>query len=163
MLEVSTSIVADRPKRGETAPTRAQAIRDSVEIRLAANSAGPAIAEVLKENGMVLEHANWSDIYPCWLIATVGDDVIGCVQVIRSKPVGYMEFLFVKKSAPFKLRAIAIRKLLIQGFGTLRMAGCPYVAATVAQSNTKFVGVITKLNAIKAFPGDLYVKRLALQ
>lgn len=152
--------VQDRPVHLQARPTRAQAIRDMVEIRLAANSAGPAIAEVLKENGMVLEHADWSDVFPHWLIATVEDDVIGCVQVVRSKPVGYMEFLFVKKSAPFKLRAIALRKLLLQGFGTLRLDGCRYVGATVAQSNTKFLDVIEKLNAKKAFPADLWVKRL---
>lgn len=140
--------------------SRAQAIRDMVEIRLAVNAAGPAIAEVLKENGIILEHADWTNIAPCWLIATVEDDVIGCVQIVVSKPVGYMEFLFVRKSAPFKLRAIAIRKLLIQGFGTLRMAGCAYVGATVAQSNKKFLDVIAKLNSNKAFSGDLYVKRL---
>lgn len=141
--------------------SRAQAIRDKVEIRLAVNEAGPAIAAVLKENGIVLEHADWSKVFPHWLIATVGDDVIGCCQVAVSKPVGYVEFMFVRKSAPFKFRAIAIRKLIIQSMATLHLAGCQYVGGVVATSNFKFANVLEKLNFVKTYNAEMHVKRLA--
>lgn len=141
--------------------TRAQAIRDSVEIRLAVNSAGPAIAEVLKANGIEIPHADWSKVFPHWLIATVDEDVVGCVQVAISKPVGYLEFLFVRPTAPFKVRAIAIRKLLIVGFSTLHTAGCQYVGGVVEKGNGKFVNVLEKLNFVKTYGADVYVKRLA--
>jgi hypothetical protein len=104
-----------------------------VEIRLAVNDAGPAIAAVLKANGIELEHADWSKVFPHWLIATVDDDVIGCCQVLPAKPVGYVEFLFVMPSAPFKVRAIAIRKLIIQSMATLHFTA---VASTSAGSST---------------------------
>lgn len=145
----------------EVKPSRAQILRDRVEIRLAVNAAGPAIAAVLKENGIELPSADWSKVFPSWLIATVDDDVVGCCQVLVSKPVGYLEFLFVRPSAPFKIRAIAVRKLLIQGMATLTHADCQYVGGVVAQKNRKFAGVIKKLNFVKSFPADLYVKRLA--
>ncbi len=141
--------------------SRAQAIRDRVKIRLAVNEAGPAIEAVLKENGIILESADWSKVFPHWLIATVDDDVIGCIQVVISKPIGYLEFLFVLPSAPFKFRAIAIRKLMTQGFETLRLAGCNYCGGVVWQTNKKFAGVIQKLNAVKMKPCDIYIKRLA--
>ena len=141
--------------------TRAQVLRDRVEIRLAVNEAGPAIEEILRLNGIELEHAAWDKVFPHWLLATVDDDVIGCCQVLVSKPVGYLEFLMVNPATPFKLRAIAIRKLLIQGFATLTQAGCQYVGGVVAQKNRKFADVLTKLNFVKTFPADLYVKRLA--
>lgn len=140
--------------------SRSQIIRDSVEIRLAVNEAGPAIAAVLKENGIVLERADWSKVFPHWLIATVGDDVVGCCQVIVSKPVGYVEFLFVRPSVNFKLKAIAIRKLMVQSLATLRLADCAYVGATVSQANKKFSDVIAKIDFVKAFPGDLFVKKM---
>lgn len=143
--------------------SRAQAIRASVEIRLAVNEAGPAIAAVLKENGIVLERADWSKVDPYWLIATVGDDVIGCCQVAISQPVGYVEFMFVRPSVSFKLRAIAIRKLMIQSITMLRLAGCSYVGGFVAQSNRKFADVIAKIGFVKAFQADLYVKRFDFQ
>lgn len=144
----------------QPAKSRAQVTRDMVEIRLAVNEAGPAIAAVLKENGIELKDADWSKVFPHWLIATVGDDVVGCCQVIPSKPVGYVEFLFIRPSINFKLKAIAIRKLMVQSLSTLRLADCAYVGATVSQANRKFSDVIKKIDFVKAFPADLYVKRM---
>lgn len=141
------------------ARSRAQALRDKVEIRLAVNEAGPIIEEILRLNGIELA-ADWDNVCPHWLIACVDDDVIGCVQVAVSKPVGYLEFMFVKPDVNFKLRAIAIRKLLIQGFATLHLAGCNYVGGVVGQDNKKFSDVIKKLGFVKTFPADVYVKRL---
>jgi hypothetical protein len=86
----------------QTQRTRAQAIRDKVEIRLAVNEAGPAIEAILKMNGIELQGADWSKVFPSWLIATVDDDVIGCCQVLVSKPVGYVEFMFVRTEHPFQ-------------------------------------------------------------
>lgn len=132
-----------------------------VEIRLAVNAAGPAIAAVLEENGITLPGVSWDNVAPHWLIATVDDDVIGCVQVVVSKPVGYMEFLFVKKAAPFKLKAIAIRKLMLQGMATLTLGGCQYVGTAISRKNHKFSGVVEKLNVAKLPPVDAYLKRLS--
>lgn len=132
-----------------------------MEIRLAVNAAGPLIAEVLKANRIELPGADWSKVFPHWLIATVDDEVIGCCQVLPSKPVGYVEFLFVKPTAPFKLRAIAIRKLIIQSMATLYHGGCQYVGGVVAVKNYKFANVLEKLRFVKSYQADMHVKRLA--
>lgn len=144
----------------ERKQTRAKAIRDMVEIRLATNEDGEAIATVLKENGIELAQADWSKVFPHWLIAGVDEEVVGCCQLAISQPVGYVEFMFVRPSAPFKLRAIALRKLMMQSILTLKAAGCSYVGGIVSQSNRKFADVIGKLGFVKAFPADLYAKKL---
>lgn len=155
MIEPTATIVA-----AKTPKSRAQVIRDMVEIRLAVNESGPSIAEVLKENGIAFG-ADWSNVFPHWLIATVDEHVIGCCQVLPSQPVGYVEFLFVRPTAPFKLKAIALRKLIVQSMSTLSMAGCQYVGGVVGQKNAKFADVIEKLQFVKTFPADLYVRRIA--
>ena len=131
------------PKR-----TRATVLKDRVKIRLATDEAGPLIAEALKENNIEVPGADWSKVFPSWLIATVGEEVIGCIQVMPAKPVGWLEFLFTKKSAPYKLRVIAFRKLLEQGAGTLKMAGCSYVLGTVEPGNKAFMDILAKYQAI---------------
>jgi hypothetical protein len=142
-------------------PSRAQVVRDSVVIRLATNEAGPLIAEILKENDIELNGADWSKVFPHWLIATVDDEVIGCCQVVVSKPVGYLEFLLVRPSVSFKLRAVALRKLAIQGMATLYHGGAQYVAGMVAVKDQKFLDVIEKLNVKPLYTAHLVVKRLA--
>jgi hypothetical protein len=134
-------------------------MRDKVQIRLAVDGAGMKIAEVLRENGITFE-ADWSKVYPHWLIATVDEKVIGCCQVVPSLPVGYIEFLFVRPGAPFKLRAIAIKKLMGQAFTTLHLAGSQYAGATLDQRNVKFAGVVEKIHAVKTIAADVYIRRL---
>lgn len=141
------------------AKTRAQVLRDRVEIRLAVDESGPLIADVLKANGIELDCA-WK-VFPHWLIACVDELVIGCCQVLHSKPVGYVEFLAVHPEVPFKLRAIAIRKLIFQSLNSLHAYGSQYVGGVVARENRKFVQVIEKMGFVKTFPADLYVKKLA--
>lgn len=144
----------------ETLRSRAQAIRDKVEIRLAVNEAGPLIAALLKENEIELPGADWSTVYPHWLIATVDDDVIGCCQLLLAKPIGYVEFLFVKPSAPFKLRAIALRKLGIQATNTLYHFGCQYMGGMLEAGNKKFSDVLEKMNYAEVMSGKVFLKRL---
>ena len=139
--------------------TRAQAIRDKVAIRLATNSAGPAIAAVLKENGIDLPGVDWSEVNPYWLIATVDDDVVGCCQVLIAKPFGFLDFIFVRKSVNFKFRAIAVRKLLQQGIRTLEVAGCSYAGGFVSEKNHKMMDVVEKI-AKPVGKCELMVKRL---
>lgn len=139
--------------------SRAQVLRDRVEIRLAVNEAGPQIEALMKANGINLE-ADWGKVFPHWLIACVDELVIGCCQVVHSKPVGYIEFLLVHPEAPFKVRAISIRKLLYQAMNSLYAYGAQYVGGVVAQKNKKFVPVIEKMGFVKTFPADVFVKRL---
>jgi hypothetical protein len=142
-----------------TKTTRAQAIREMVEIRLAVDEAGPLIAGILKANGIDLE-ADWSKVFPHWLIATVDDNVIGCCQVLPSQPVGYVEFLMVHPEVPFKLRAIALRKLMQQAITTIYLRGAQYVGGVVAKENRKFADVIEKMGFVKTYSADILVKRL---
>lgn len=131
--------------------TRAERLRESVVIRLALDEAAPEIERILQENGLAIE---CDKCFPHWFIATVDDKVIGCVQSLPAKPVGYMNFLYVT-GAPFKLRAIAVRKLLIQGMASVYEYGGKYVAAHVP---VKFRDVAAKLNFVG--DGELMVKRL---
>lgn len=150
--------------QSSTAPiarSRAQVLRDKVEIRLAVNEAGPQIAAVLKANGIELAHADWSEVFPHWLIACVDELVIGCCQVLHSKPVGYVEFLCVHPEAPFKIRAIALRKLMLQSINSIYTYGAQYVGGVVGQKNRKFSEVIEKTGFVKTYSADMYAKRIA--
>lgn len=140
--------------------TRAQVLRDKVVIRLALDEAGPKILEIIEANGVRLPYADFSKVFPHWLIATVDDEVIGCVMVLPAKPFGFVEFLLVKPWAPFKLRAIAIRKLCLQAAGTLQVYGSSYLWCTVNSNNKKFGDILKKHGMVKSIDGELMVKQL---
>lgn len=151
MLAASPAIATTR--------SRAQMLREKVDIDLAQNDEGEAIAAVLKANGVELE-ADWSKVFPHWLVASVDARVVGCCQILFSKPIGYIEFLFVHPETPFKLRAISLRKLLLGGIASLQHAGCQYVGGAVDTKNKKFSNVLTDLRFFKVGQADLLVKRV---
>jgi hypothetical protein len=136
--------------------TRAQVLRDRVKIRLALDEAGPAIGAILEEHGV--QGLDWSRVFPHWLIATVGDDVIGCVQVLPSRPIGYANFLHVKKSAPFKHRAIAVDKLVLAALSSIQTYGAQWACANVAEA--KFVDVLKRRNFVQVNETAQMMKRL---
>lgn len=142
-----------QPKR-----TRASVVRDMVKICLAEPESGSLIAEVIEENKIDLPDVDWNLVSAHWLIAMVGPQSIGCVLVLPAKPFGFIEFLLVKPSFHFKLRAVALRKLSIQAIATLQMYGSDYLFGTSLEK--KFADVMKKNGMVKAAPGDLMVKRL---
>lgn len=155
MTNTQTSAAEVKLKR-----TRAQVLRDKVAIRLATDETGPLIAEVLKSNDIELPGADWGKVFPHWLVATVDDDVIGCIMVMPAKPFGFMEFLFTKKTAPYKLRIIAFRKLAQQGVATLQMAGSSWVLGTVEPGNKAYLQILDNHGVIHAYDAKLMAKRL---
>lgn len=140
--------------------TRAEALRARIKIRLASNEAGQEIARILAANGVVLPDADWSAVFPHWLIATDGNEVIGCCQVLHGKPVGFVEFLYAKPSASYKLRVIGIRKLMISAMATLHAAKTRYIGGFVDQKNRKLAEVLSKHSFTRIAVGDIVVKVL---
>lgn len=140
--------------------TRADFYRDRVQVRIAVDDCGPEIGRLLSENGVVLPDESWASVFPNWLIATDGDQIIGCIQVMPVKPIGWCSCLYVLPSAGFKLRAIAIRKLIAAGMSTCYTAGCAYVGGMMDTRNVKFSDVLTKLNFVRGPDHMLMLKRL---
>lgn len=155
-----TNSVRVPQKTVSTKRTRAQVLRDKVVIRLATDETGPLIAEVLKSNGIELPGADWSKVFPNWLIATVEDEVIGCLQVLPAKPVSHCEFLAVRPNIDFKTKAIAIRKLMLQGIATAYHGGASYVACNIDAKNKKFEKVVKNIGSVRVSERALYAKRV---
>jgi len=153
---MQTQQIQNNPKKR----TRADFYRDQVQVRLAVDEAGPLIAALLKENGIEFPGCDWSHVFPAWFIATQKDDVIGCLQVMPVKPVGYVNFLHVKPSATFKMRAIAIRKLTLAAIATMHYAGGHYVAGFVNPENKRFLNVLEKLKFAKLSSGLIVIRHI---
>ena len=127
---------------------------------MAANDAGHLIQGLLKANDIEIPYADWSRVFPHWLLATVEDEVIGCVMILPAKPFGFVEFLVVKPTTSFKLRAIAIRKLCFQAAGTLKIYGSSALFCTVLKNNRKFADILEKHGMVTVDQCDLKMKRL---
>ena len=140
--------------------TRAQSIRESVKLRIATDADGKQIEALFKMNNVVFPLANWETVSPHWLIATVDEEIVGCLLVVTARPVGLLEFLLVKPTVKFKIRAIAMQKLALAGALTLRNYGCSYLSCVVVAENKPFFDVLKKYGFSTAAPATVMVKRL---
>lgn len=140
--------------------TRASILRESVKIRIAENSDGKEIEALFKMNNVIFPVANWETISPHWLVATVEKEIIGCLLVVTARPIGLLEFLLVKPTVKFKLRAIAMQKLAFAGAATLVQYGCSYLSCIVVAENKPFMDVLKKYNFMSATSATVMVKRL---
>ena len=134
----------------------------AVVIRVARNEAGENIKTLLASAGTP-EWAlavDWKDIFPYWLIATVNDEVVGCVQVVPAKPYGYIEFLCVKPEAKSSLRIVAAKKLFIGACQQLKALGSDYAFGFVGLKNKPFKNLLKKEGCLISTEGHLTVKKL---
>lgn len=139
---------------------RAQVMRDRVRIRLATNEAGAEIEKLFAANDIDLPACDFSVIFPHWLIATIEDEVIGCIMILPAKPFGLVEFLLVKPTTSFKYRAIAVKKLAEQAAATLMIYGSSYLFCTVNADNRRFADILLRHGMVPVTDGQLMAKRL---
>lgn len=141
--------------------TRTDIFKDKVQIRLALDSMGIEIESILTENDIIIPNIKWDKVYPHWLIATIEDEVIGCVQVLPSRPIGFMEFLFIRPSVGVRLRTIAIRKLIYTGLATIQQGNAQYAACAIKSDNVKMQKILGNMNCVKTADAAIMVKLLS--
>ena len=133
----------------------------AVVIRVARNEAGDAIRELLVEADVpVLVNTDWNDIFPHWLIATVNDEVIGCLNIAPSKPFGYMNFLCVKQDVSKSIRAVAVKKLLLTAAAQLRDLGSDWAVSFVENKLKSYRNVLKNNGCLLGPQGSAVIKRL---
>ena len=67
----------------------------NITVRLASNYEGDLIRELVYQNGFDLDWIDWNDIYPFWLVALMEENIVGCIQVCLSRPIGRIELLSI--------------------------------------------------------------------
>ena len=156
--KIEDAVIVSEVKKSQR-KTREQILREKIVVCLAYDESGVLIEKILHDNSVVLEGIDWTKgIFPYWLIATMDDDCVGCVQTLPGKPFGMIEFLYVDPNASFKVRAIVAQKLILQAMQSLYQLGCEYSMSMVDSENTKFYEIISKY-ALKVGDGAFFVKR----
>ena len=133
----------------------------AIEIRLASNEDGDRIRELVKQVGFLdADNLDWRDIYPYWLVARIRGEVMGCIQVAMSKPVGYAEMLSIDQSVGHKTRALLVRELVLQANATLAKGGASMVAGLISFELKSFKRILKKHGAKVIRTGNVLAKRL---
>ncbi len=140
--------------------TKRARLREEIKIRIATDAMGPVIAEILQENGIEFAGADWGAVSPHWLIATLDDEVIACLQVLPSKPIGYLEYFYARPSLPMKTKIIAMQEIIDHGWKTLMVYGASFCVGSVERHNKNYRTILEKYNFVNVVDTCLMAKRL---
>lgn len=134
----------------------------AVKIRVAQNERGESVRQLLLSNDVseAMTNTRWDDIFPYWLLATVDDDPVGCIQMVAAKPYGFLEFLCVKPGVSNGVRAVTVKKLLLIACKQLRAMGSDYAMGTVPTTLKSYKTVLKANGCIIGQQSNLVVKRL---
>lgn len=139
---------------------REQAFTRGIHVRLADNSEGEIIRNLVSKNGFTINGINWNDIYPYWLCATMDNEIIGCIQVCIGKPIGRLEILCVKPGISHIQKALTIKTLLLAGSETLRQAGAQMACGIIPFSEKSYKRILRSHGCVTISSGNMMIKAL---
>lgn len=140
---------------------RAPRAPDPLQLRLARNEDGEIIRDLVVSAGFYVPKAvPWDDIFPNWLVVEYEEEIVGCIQVAMSKPTGYLEYLSVKPGVTTKIKALAVRDLVVAGSGVLMRGGASMVGGMVPFELRSYKNLLKKHGCVICSSGNFMLKIL---
>lgn len=138
-----------------------QAHGSGLRIESARAQDGPAIGALLEAGGFPARGLDWTEVAPYWLIARRGGEVVGAVQVILGRPVGWLELLVVAAELDHAARARVVKRLIGAGMRALHAFGAQVAMGTVPFELKSYAKVVRRRGGVIAFSGHAFCKRLS--
>ena len=79
--------------------------------RMAENSEGDRIQELVDPGGLFYPGLKWDQISPWWSVCLDEDRIVACCQIIASPPIGHIEFMSLDEGLTDSQKAYAIKVL----------------------------------------------------
>ena len=129
-----------------------------MHIRLAKNEDGPHIGELAKQSGFTVG-VDWSEVHPFWLVAE-DDKIVGAIQIILAKPMGWLEMLVLDPDLTQLARARVVKRLASAGMTALKRFGAQIVMFSVPFEEKTYKKILKKRGAVVTSSGSVLAKRL---
>lgn len=124
-------------------------------VRLARIEDGDAIKGLLVSEDMDIPGISWLNNEPFWAVAERDGEIVGCIQIVGSKPIGYINFLVVKKKCRGKV-TFGLISYALQQLRAMNVSGFMFF---VGDDMEKWARAVVKGGAIPVFgKGQLYIR-----
>ena len=85
-------------------------------------------------------------------------EVVGTLQVIPAKPIGFIDFMAVDKSLPHTTRGWVLKKFEAQSYATLKTAGCQAAGYFIPFELKSFKRILKKRGAAVIASGNMMMR-----
>lgn len=124
-------------------------------IRAGQQGEGEAIGKLLMGAGFGLEGIDWSEVHTSFLVAEIAGQLVACLQICPSRPVGRLEMLAVTEHLEPLMKARLTGEILETGLMVLKGCGSQLVAGMVPFTQKQYRRVLKKRGAWIADTGHL--------
>ena len=134
--------------------------KPNVTVTLASNGDAEDVQRLVLAAGFDVPEIGWGNIYPHWLVAEIGGEIVGCMEVLLGRPVGRLEYLTLDEGLKNRARVLVLRSLIIQGMVTLREYGAQLVSSMVPFEHKDWKKALKKRGGWVMTSGNLMIARL---
>lgn len=131
-----------------------------ISIRLAEDADGPRIGELARASGFGVEGIDWTSVHPHWLAAELDGRVVGAIQIILSKPIGWLEMLSLDPDLTPREQAMAVKALVERGLLSLKVFGAQLAMGVVPSEMVGYQRILERRGAVDTGSGHTWAKRL---
>lgn len=146
----------------ETRLMRVERALREVRVRFARDSESMVVAQMVHSSHVGVPHVDWSrGVYPHWIVAQRGDEIVGCLQICYSTPIARMEFLSFQPDLAYRTRALAVKALLSLATLTLRNSGAQVVAGCLGFDQNGFKEILKTEGCVTLMSGNIMARAVA--
>ena len=131
-----------------------------MKVRLAHDEDGPRIGELARASGFGIDGIDWSSVHPFWLVAEKDGEMIGAVQLILAKPIGWIEMLVLDADLTTRQQAMAVKTLVDRSLLSLKVFGAQLAMWSVPHELKGYKRVLERRGAVVTSTGNVMAKRL---
>ena len=117
------------------------------QLRLAKPRDGARLQALLKDFGYAyIGQLDWSNLTPDWILAEAEGELVGAVQVVLSRPLGYVHFLATAPALPHRRKAQLVKALGLQAALTLQSFGAQMAGFFVTHDRKNWKRLLKRRN-----------------
>ena len=131
-----------------------------MKVRLATDDDGPRVGELARDSGFGVDGIDWSHVHPFWLVAERDGEVVGAIQIILSRPIGWLEMLSVAREISHREQAMAVKALVERGLLSLKVFGAQLAMGVAPSEMPGYQRILEKRGAVDTGSGQTFAKRL---
>ena len=134
--------------------------KPNVSITLAGNGDAADVQRLVLAAGFEVPGLDWSNIYPHWLVAKIGDEIVGTMEVLLGRPIGRLEHLSIDQGLGARAHAAVLNSLSFQGMMTLCTYGADLSSSMIPFEDKNWKKALKKRGATVMATGSMMVRRL---
>jgi hypothetical protein len=110
--------------------------------------------------GLPYNDIDWEGSFPYWIVARINEDIVGCLQVVPSRPMGYAEFMALDEALEPMPKARVFKALETQARAVMQLCGSSMMGCMVTFPFKNFKKLLKRRGYDVVASGNMLATRI---